>query len=155
MVKILNGVICSNIGLVINMKHIVVLVLIISSVFFFASCATKSQKAEDKQNAQVETGNSLHEETFSFSLPANHSFLTEKNIGETITVKGKLLRNGNSFSLIENPVSKSRVTFDLEVTEESLIKKLQELTDQTITITGELTEASSPWTKKMKVTKVE
>ena len=137
------------------MKHISVLVLLISSVIFFASCATKSQKAEDKQDVKIESGNPLHEETFNFSLPANHSFLTEKNIGETITVKGKLLRNGNSFRLIENPVSKSRVTFDLEVNDDSLIKKLQELVDQTITITGELTEASSPWTKKMKVTKIE
>lgn len=137
------------------MKHIRILVLFISSLIFIASCATKSQKNEDKQEFQIEAKNPLHEEKFNYTLTVNHSFLTEKNVGEIISVKGKLLRNENSFILLENPISKSRVTFILEVNEERFIKQFQEYTDETIKITGELTEASSTWTKKIKVLSIE
>lgn len=120
-----------------------------------ASCATNSQKAEDKQDVEILSKNSLHKDNFNYKPSINHSYLTEKNVGEIITVKGKLLQNEDSFRLLENPTSKSRVTFILEVEEVSLKKELQALSSQTITVNGELTDASSTWTKKMKVLKVE
>ena len=145
MEKIQNGVIYLNTGSVNNMKHIVILFILLFSAFFFTSCATKSQKEEGKQD----------EKTFTYTPNLNHSFLTEKNVGETISIRGKLIQNDNSFTIIENAASKSRVTFVLEVEDVSLIKQLQELNDKTITLSGELLEASSTWTKKMKVLKVE
>ena len=120
-----------------------------------ASCATNSQKAEDKQDVEILSKNSLHKDNFNYKPSINHSYLTEKNVGEPIAIKGKLIQNDDSFSIVENPASKSRVTFILEVEDASLIEQLKELTGKTITLSGELLEASSIWTKKMKVLKVE
>ena len=87
--------------------------------------------------------------------PSNHSFLTEEAVGSTIEVKGLLSVKNNSFVLKENPESRSVVTFHLEVKKWGLKRKLKKLNGQTVKITGELLDASSTWTKKMKVLSVE
>ena len=88
------------------------------------------------------------------SVSVNHSFLTEENVGQTFTIKGYLSQNGEDFILTENPTSKSRVTFYLEVAEQSLIEKAKGLVNSTVEITGLLTDAPSPWSKKLKVLKI-
>lgn len=85
----------------------------------------------------------------------NHSYLTEEFLGSEITVTGLLSANKNTFILQENPDSKSMVTFYLEVKKWSLKRKLRKLDGQTVKITGELTEASGTWNKKLKALKVE
>ena len=137
------------------MKHIVILLILISTAFVFTSCATKSQKTENMQDIQAESKQTPNEDAFTYTPSINHSFLTEKNVGEPIVIKGKLIQNDDSFTIVENIASKSRVTFILEVEDASLIEQLKELTGKTITLSGELLEASSTWTKKMKVLKVE
>ena len=147
--------ICLYTGLVNNMKYIKILFLLLASAFVFTSCATKPQKAENKQDIQIESKQTPNEDTFTYTPSINHSFLTEKNVGDNITIKGQLLQNGNSFRLIENAASKSRVTFILKMEDTSLIEQLKELTEKTILVSGELLDASSTWTKTMKVLKVE
>ncbi len=87
--------------------------------------------------------------------PSNHSYLTEEFLGSEITVKGLLSVNKNSFVLKENPDSKSMVTFRLEVKKWGLKRKLKKLDGKTVKLTGELVEASSTWTKRIKVLKIE
>ncbi len=84
----------------------------------------------------------------------NHSYLAEDAVDSTIEIKGLLTVNNNSFVLKENPDSKSVVTFGLEVKKWNLKRKLKKLDGKTVKITGVLTDASSTWTKKMKVLSV-
>ena len=85
----------------------------------------------------------------------NHSYLTEESVGSEIKVTGLLTAKKNTFALEENPESRSVVTFGLEVKKWSLKRKLRKLDGKTVTITGVVIDASSTWTKKMKVLKVE
>lgn len=143
------------------MKRVLIVTSIIASLFL-TSCASKSKTQKEPPTAQQNNtvvekeSDSTIESTHSpRTFSVNHSYLTEENVGEVISVKGKLQANGSCFTLTENAASKSRVTFVLEVTSDSLKTKLKELSGSTVTITGELTEASSTWTKKMKVLSVE
>lgn len=85
----------------------------------------------------------------------NHSYLTEESIGSEIKVTGLLTAKKNVFALEENPESRSVVTFGLEVKKWSLKRKLRKLDGQKVTLIGVVTEASSTWTKRMKVLKIE
>ena len=81
----------------------------------------------------------------------NHSFLNEEHIGSKITITGLLSAKENVFVLNENPDSRSVVTFNLKVTRLGLKRKLRNLDGQTVTLTGKLIEAPSPWKKTMSV----
>lgn len=85
----------------------------------------------------------------------NHSYLRNDSIGAEIKVTGLLTAKKNTFALEENPESRSVVTFGLDVKKWSLKRKLRKLDGKTVTLTGVLTDASSTWTKKMKVLKIE
>ncbi len=84
----------------------------------------------------------------------NHSFLSDEHVGSEITITGLLTATKNTFVLTENPDSKSVVTFNLVVKKWGLKSKLRKLNGQTVTLTGTLTQATSTWTKKMKVQKI-
>ena len=88
-------------------------------------------------------------------LPQNHSYLTEEAVGSKVEIKGLLTVKNNSFVLTENPDSRSAVTFNLEVKKWGLKRKLKKLDGKTVKIFGELLEATSTWTKKLKVLSVE
>lgn len=81
----------------------------------------------------------------------NHSFLNEEHIGSKISITGLLSAKGNVFVLNENPDSRSVVTFKLKVTKWGLKRNLRKLDGQTVTLTGKLLEAPSPWKKTMSV----
>ena len=85
----------------------------------------------------------------------NHSFLTSDHVGSKITITGLLTATKKTFVLEENPDSKSVVTFDLVVKKWSLKRKLRKLNGQTVTLTGTLTSAPSPWNKRLKVEKID
>lgn len=127
------------------MKRILICVLLISSVLFVISCATKT--------AAGKTAETSVNSDFRYKPSASHSYLTEENVGQEIVVKGKVVKSGNSFTLLENPDSKSRVSFVLEFEDESLKEKLT--AGSLVQISGILTSAESPWKKGMKVLKVE
>lgn len=82
---------------------------------------------------------------------SNHSFLNEEHIGSKITITGLLSAKENVFVLNENPDSRSVVTFNLKVKRWGLKRKLRKLDGQTVTLTGKLLEAPSPWKKTMSV----
>ena len=84
----------------------------------------------------------------------NHSFLNEEHIGSKITITGLLSARENVFVLNENPDSRSVVTFNLKVKRWGLKRKLRKLDGQTVTLTGKLLEAPSPWKKTMLVTSI-
>lgn len=124
----------------------------------FSACASKCKKTDsvDSKTTVPEVQNeTFKKDNNKKNLLINYSFLNEKNVGETLSVTGNLSQNGNGFTLISDPDSKSRVSFILEVTDSELKKKLQSLAGETVTVTGELTEANSTWTKKLKVLKIE
>lgn len=91
-----------------------------------------------------------------FNFPVNHSYLTEKNIGENLTVKGRLLKDENSFILLENAKSKSRVTFTLEFEETQDFSKdfISSLLNKEVEISGILTSVQSTWVKGIKVVNI-
>ena len=81
----------------------------------------------------------------------NHSFLNEEHVDSKITITGRLSAKENEFVLNENPDSRSVVTFKLKVKRWGLKRKLRKLDGQTVTLTGKLLEAPSPWKKTMSV----
>ena len=85
----------------------------------------------------------------------NHSFLTEEHVGSNIKITGLLTVNKKNFVLTENDDSRSAVTFNLVVKKSKLKRQLKKLNGQKVTVSGELLEATSTWTKKMKVLAVE
>lgn len=101
----------------------------------------------------------LDPSVFKKDLPSvelqNHSFLSQENVGSQITITGVLSVNKGVFSLKENADSRSAVTFVLEVKGNLMRYKLKKRNGKTVTVTGTLTEATSTWTKKMKVQKID
>ena len=127
------------------MKKLFIFALIIS-IGTLTSCCSNSQKSKKTGQTAEHTPIAAERPV----LPVNHSYLTEENIGETITIKGRLSQNGNSFTLLENPDSKSRVTFIISVENDSLKKKLSAETGNIVQISGILTSVASPWQKGLK-----
>ena len=120
----------------------------ISSFLFISACATSKETEKAAEDTQTSSTAS-----FNYKPSVNHSYLTEENIGQEIVVKGKIVKSGNSFTLLENPDSKSRVSFVLDFEDESLKEKLT--AGSIVQLSGILTSAESPWKKGMKVLKVE
>lgn len=139
-----------NTGLVqvTKMKRFAICILMISSFLLISACATNKEAEKAGNDTQTSSTNS-----FQYKPSVNHSYLTEENIGQEIVVKGKIVKNGNSFTLLENPDSKSRVSFVLEFEDENLKGKLT--AGSIVQLSGILTSAESPWKKGMKVLKVE
>lgn len=139
-----------NTGLVqvTKMKRFAICILMISSFLLISACTTNKEAEKAAEDTQTSSTAS-----FNYKPSVSHSYLTEENIGQEIVVKGKIVKSGNSFNLLENPDSKSRVSFVLEFEDENLKGKL---TDGSIVqLSGILTSAESPWKKGMKVLKVE
>lgn len=130
------------------MKRFAICVLMISSFLLISACATNKEAEKAAEDTQTSSTTS-----FQYKPSVNHSYLTEENIGQEIVVKGKIIKGGSSYSLLENPDSKSRVSFVLEFEDESLKEKLT--AGSLVQLSGILTSAESPWKKGMKVLKVE
>ena len=130
------------------MKRFAICIFMISSFLLISACATN--KAAEKAAEDTQTSSTA---SFNYKPSVNHSYLTEENIGQEIVVKGKIAKNGTSFTLLESPVSKSRVSFVLEFEDENLKGKLT--AGSIVQLSGILTSAESPWKKEMKVLKVE
>ena len=96
--------------------------------------------------------------TILFNRPISHSFLTDKNVGDKLTIRGIFGQNQDGYILIENPTSRSRVTFSLVFaeTEDSatLQQKYSQYVDTFVEIEGTLLSAASPWSKKMQVSNI-
>ena len=130
------------------MKRFAICIFMISSFLLISACATN--KAAEKAAEDTQTSSTA---SFNYKPSVSHSYLTEENIGQEIVVKGKIVKSGNSFTLLENPDSKSRVSFVLEFEDENLKGKLT--AGSLVQLSGILTSAESPWKKGMKVLKVE
>lgn len=139
-----------NTGLVqvTKMKRFAICILMISSFLLISACATNKEAEKVAEDTQTSSTAS-----FNYKPSVSHSYLTEENIGQEIAVKGKIVKSGNSFNLLENPDSKSRVSFFLDFEDESLKEKLT--AGSLVQLSGILTSAESPWKKGMKVSKVE
>lgn len=149
------------------MRNTFIIALIITTAAL-TSCCSSSQKNKAKQTSQAaaetsQTAPAAQESSREFkplaadgaNLSVNHSYLTEENVGESITVRGKLLQNGSAFSLIENPESKSRVTFVLSFENDAVKNQLTAKANSLVQVSGVLTSADSTWKKGMKVLQVE
>jgi hypothetical protein len=88
----------------------------------------------------------------------NYSSLSENDVGKNITLTGLLEFSDGEYRLITNPKSRSRVTFMLlfDAPNEPVLNAAQKnqihlYAGQTVTVTGILTKADSPWTKELAV----
>lgn len=136
------------------MKKIVIVSLMISTLLFLTSCASKA-KAQKPKKVEEKPVESDEMSMPILNLSISHSYLTEKNIGETVSVQGLLTQNGDNFVLFENSDSKGRVTFELTVKDKKIKEELKKQTGNTVKVSGELTAVPSTWTKKITVLKVE
>lgn len=143
-----------------KMRNTFIIALIITTAAL-TSCCSSSQKNKAKQTSQAvasepaQTTQVSQKLTADYMPSANSSYLTEENVGESITVRGKLLQNGSAFSLIENPDSKSRVTFVLSFENDAVKNQLTAKANSLVQVSGVLTSADSTWKKGMKVLQVE
>ena len=146
-----------------NMKKTFIIALIITTAALTSCCSSKQKNKAQTTSQTVETSQTVQETTIAPAplaaerpnLSVNHSYLTEENVGESITVRGKLLQNGSAFSLIENPDSKSRVTFVLTFENDAVKNQLTAKANSLVQVSGVLTSADSTWKKGMKVLQVE
>ena len=125
-------------------KHILLgflAILILATV----SCHSKKESVPEAEPVEV-----VIEKNPSILPVANHSFLTEEDVGETLTITGVLSGEKGSWVLTENASSKSRVTFVLEVPAD-LELELEQLVSEKVTVTGTLTNVYGTWKKAMKV----
>lgn len=125
-------------------KHILLgflAILILTTV----SCHSKKESVPEAEPVEI-----VIEKNPSILPVANHSFLTEEDVGETLTITGVLSGEKGSWVLTENASSKSRVTFVLEVPAD-LELELEQLVSEKVTVQGILTNVRSTWTKEMKV----
>lgn len=84
----------------------------------------------------------------------NHSSLRDKDIGLALEITGRLeFSDGLSFTLRENPESRSAVSFEL-VDADSFTPALRKKTGQIVTVAGTLVGVSSPWKKQLSVRQI-
>ncbi len=126
------------------MKRINFCVLILIAALLLISCV--STPKEQNQVAQTQT-------SVNYARIISHSYLDESNIGEVFNLRGKIIRNGENFVLIERPESRSQVSFLLEVDKKQKAE-LESLVNAQVEISGVLTSVASPWKKSIKVTAV-
>lgn len=148
-------------------KVFLIMAGIITASFF--SCKNAVEVVNLSENSNYSTSRAVEVESESgevfipytpsewttYVATSNHSFIGADMIGCEIKVTALLSVNGNYFSLIENPSSRSRVTFGLDIEDEKLKQELRKLNHERVTVSGILTEVSSPWSKRMKALKIE
>jgi hypothetical protein len=128
-------------------KHILLgfLVILILATF---SCHSKKESVLEEEQEKV-----VIEKNPTILTITNHSFLTEEDVGETLTITGVLSGEKGNWVLTENASSKSRVTFVLEVPTD-LELELEQLVSEKVTVTGTLTNVYGTWKKAMTVTEI-
>ena len=146
------------------MKNVFYLFLI----FMFLGCATKNSFSgnvnEDFQMEAeiVETSKEfvfvdakINEIDTSLQVEViNHSFLSNDNVGESIVIFGELAFEEDVWILVENPNSKSRVSFVIENYMDFEYLLLERF-GKTVKIVGVLTEADETWKKVISICSVE
>lgn len=117
-------------------------------IFTLLSCASTSAKNKET----LLQNNNNDSEIFIINndniIFQNHSFLNEDNNGNTVTVSG-ILKKDETFYITENPESKSRVTFLIQIKNSEDISLCTSFINKKVHITGILTDASSPWEKSI------
>lgn len=127
------------------MKKILVIVISLITLIFITGCvSSKKNETVEKDEVAVKVPSSTAKFT-------NHSFLTEENIGQTFTITGLLQKSGEDYLITENIQSKSSVVFSV-IAEDDLIKRLDELENSMVTVTGLLIKVESPWRKTIQIT---
>lgn len=83
-----------------------------------------------------------------------HLNLSENDIGKTFTITG-ILNNDETrgWSVLENPESRSRVTFYMSVPD-NLTAACKSLKGSYVCVTGILTSSKSPWTNYLQVKEI-
>lgn len=133
-------------------------VLVIISASAFSSCASgKNVTGSVAETPDTESAPAQGTDTpYRHSPSVNHSYLTEKNIGENISVKGRLIKDDSGWILLENENSRSRVTFVLQSDEEKNFseKVLSKMLNKEVEISGILSSVQSTWVKVIKVVEI-
>lgn len=87
-------------------------------------------------------------------MQSNHSYLSEENLFQTVTVTGSLRENSDSYFLYENEDMRNCVIFTLIFEDEKIKDEAKFLNGQTVTLEGIVTDASETWNKTVKVNKL-
>ena len=123
-----------------------------------SSTAQEASTTAQAPQESPSTTEGASDSTILFNRPVSHSFLTDKNVGEKLTIRGIFGQNQDGYILIENPTSRSRVTFSLVFAEtedsSTLQQKYSQYVDTFVEIEGTLLSAASPWSKKMQVSNI-
>lgn len=134
------------------MKKITLIICVFAVSLVFTSCASSKKKEIKNEPVVAESPKTI--DSLGEKLPAgNHSFLSEENLGQTITITGTLKKGTENFYLVENPESKGAVTFTIKASED-LKKTCEAFAGKKVSVTGVLTAVSSPWKKEMEVTAI-
>lgn len=135
---------------------ILVVILIFGLVFFGCKSKNTLEESYEKTSESVVVIPAFVNNQ-EITLPvtvSNHSFLTEENVGEAFSIVGELQQVENKWLLIENPKSKSKVTFVLEGFS-SMENLLAENLEKSVKITGVLTAVDGAWSKTLSVSAIE
>ena len=131
--------------------------VIFGIVIIFGSCCSskitqqtldvENLVVSENSNTTVTANSSSDKELLKIN---NHSFLSEKDENKSFVVTGLLRQVDESWLLVENSKSRSKVTFILTVPmnleSEFFAKK-----DTIVTLQGILIKARNAWTKEMEV----
>ncbi len=150
------------------MKYRQALILLMLTILL-SGCNTPSrqQKSADKSFSDEPGQEPVHEvqvtedkgdallmpKKVSASTLRSHSYLNENDVGKIFNIEGLLQGAEGQWTVIENPESRSRVTFILETPLE-LQSTMHVLNNKSVLIRGVLIEASAVWTKKLKVIEI-
>lgn len=134
---------------------ILVVILIFGFVFFGCKSKNTLDESSEKTSESVVTPVFVNNQEITLPVTvSNHSFLTEENVGEAFSIVGELQQVENKWLLIENPKSKSKVTFVLEGFS-SMENLLAENLEKSVKITGILTAVDGAWSKTLSVSAIE
>lgn len=134
---------------------ILVVILIFGFVFFGCKSKNTLDESSEKTSESVVTPVFVNNQEITLPVTvSNHSFLTEENVGEAFSIVGELQQVENKWLLIENPKSKSKVTFVLEGFS-SMENLLAENLEKSVKITGVLTAVDGAWSKTLSVSAIE
>ncbi len=131
------------------MKKTTLLIISLLISFALTSCASSKKAEAQPETAAVENHNlQIKPADLDIKTTVNHSYLTEEDIGKTVIITGVLQKGSVNYFIKENATSRSAVTITIVGTE-TADADLAKLVGNTVSITGKLTAASSPWSKEI------
>lgn len=117
------------------------------------SCASSQKKMATNEETETRIKQKMKKTIPDSMSFGNHAYLTEADHGIELVVFGLIEKTGSTFLLHENPESRSRVSFILDV-DETLAVDFEKLVGSNARVKVEITDASKTWTKYARVLEI-